>query len=327
MMVVVLIIAAMVVVAVSFLAFQLFYTSTVALDYIGSAENHDEKNNKANAAQPMEVVKQEAAGAAQQIDIMNQEATNIVEEEGQSQEETKEEVTSTDRKDEKGFASPNIFEPTVTLNVGGQLFTTTAATLTSYPDTMLGAMFSGRHALTQDKNGAYFIDRDGTHFGAILNFLRGTTSSKPESMAQLTPRALEELKDEAGFYGLKDRMFPVKLANPVVITSKAGHDATVTQDDDQLWYVRHPSINAPRLVVVCLQCAGGFVQLSETPGDYDMFPHFAVGRIVSSRQPEFPSHDKTVLLADERGLYFVSDTNSCPVCNESHPVNKPSKTK
>ena len=192
---------------------------------------------------------------------------------------------------------------------------------------MLGAMFSGRHALTQEKNGAYFIDRDGTHFREILNFLRGSTASKPECMALLAPRVLEELKVEASYYGLTDLMFPTPPANSVITKRKTGHDAIVTQGDDQLWYIQHPNMHSPRLMVVCLQCAGGFVQISENPGDYDMFPRYVEGRIVSSKQPEFPSHDKTVLLVDDSGLYFVSDTNTCPDCNKDHPVNKSSQKK
>ncbi|XP_066130775.1 rab5 GDP/GTP exchange factor isoform X3 [Saccopteryx bilineata] len=37
---------------------------------------------------------------------------------------------------------------------------------------MLAAMFSGRHYIPTDAEGRYFIDRDGTHFGDVLNFLR-----------------------------------------------------------------------------------------------------------------------------------------------------------
>lgn len=37
---------------------------------------------------------------------------------------------------------------------------------------MLAAMFSGRHKLEADSEGRYFIDRDGTYFGYILNYLR-----------------------------------------------------------------------------------------------------------------------------------------------------------
>jgi hypothetical protein len=33
-------------------------------------------------------------------------------------------------------------------------------------------MFSGRHQLKTESDGSHFIDRDGTHFRYILNYLR-----------------------------------------------------------------------------------------------------------------------------------------------------------
>lgn len=45
----------------------------------------------------------------------------------------------------------------VKLNVGGHLFYTTIATLTSKPDTMLQAMFSGRMEVLTDSSGKYII--------------------------------------------------------------------------------------------------------------------------------------------------------------------------
>jgi hypothetical protein len=66
-------------------------------------------------------------------------------------------------------------------------------TLTRFPDTMLGAMFSGRHDLKKNNTGAFFIYRDFMHFRHILNLLRS-----PEGNLK------EELKGEAEFYGLGD---------------------------------------------------------------------------------------------------------------------------
>ena len=65
-----------------------------------------------------------------------------------------------------------VFEKVVTLDVGGTKYRTTLSTLTKYPDSMLGAMFSGRHDLPQQEDGSYFIDRDGEPFQYILMYLR-----------------------------------------------------------------------------------------------------------------------------------------------------------
>ncbi|XP_069565704.1 BTB/POZ domain-containing protein KCTD7 [Brachyistius frenatus] len=64
------------------------------------------------------------------------------------------------------------FPEVISLNVGGTYFTTRLSTLRRYEDTMLAAMFSGRHCIPRDADGRYFIDRDGAYFGDILNFLR-----------------------------------------------------------------------------------------------------------------------------------------------------------
>ena len=45
----------------------------------------------------------------------------------------------------------------VKLNVGGQLFTTTLATLQKYPDSMLGAMFNGSFNNSGNDDGCHFI--------------------------------------------------------------------------------------------------------------------------------------------------------------------------
>ncbi|XP_057468403.1 FH protein interacting protein FIP2-like isoform X1 [Actinidia eriantha] len=67
-----------------------------------------------------------------------------------------------------------VFSSLVRLNIGGKKFCTTVDTLTQRePDSMLSAMFSGRHTLCQDSEKGYvFIDRDGKHFRHILNWLR-----------------------------------------------------------------------------------------------------------------------------------------------------------
>lgn len=66
---------------------------------------------------------------------------------------------------------PFQFPEVIPLNIGGAHFTTRLSTLRRYEDTMLAAMFSGRHYIPTDSEGRYFIDRDGTHFGYVCLLL------------------------------------------------------------------------------------------------------------------------------------------------------------
>ncbi|KAM1694816.1 hypothetical protein FF2_028685 [Malus domestica] len=86
----------------------------------------------------------------------------------------------------------------VRLDVGGKIFRTTIGTFTNCePHSRLAAMFSGRHNLQQDENGAVFIDRDGKQFRHILNWLR---DGKVPTL--LEDSVYEELLREAEYYQL-----------------------------------------------------------------------------------------------------------------------------
>ena len=195
--------------------------------------------------------KQEAARAIASAEKQWEEektrmTTTLKEDVGKQVEAMKREVANWEE-EKAHIAATHNFEPVVTIHVGDSTFTTTLPTLTRYPESRLGTMFSGRHALLKDKNGAYFIDRDGTHFREILNFLRGPSDSTPESIEKRhTPGTLDELKVEADFYGLKDVMFPKTTKKPsehnLPITATARNESTVTisQGTDQLWYLQHP---------------------------------------------------------------------------------------
>ncbi|KTG42923.1 hypothetical protein cypCar_00000496, partial [Cyprinus carpio] len=86
----------------------------------------------------------------------------------------------------------------VTLNVGGHLYTTSISTLQRYPDSMLGAMFRGDFPTTRDAQGNYFIDRDGTLFRYILNFLRTSELTLPVDFMEM-----DLLRKEADFYQIE----------------------------------------------------------------------------------------------------------------------------
>ena len=93
--------------------------------------------------------------------------------------------------------STNSSSDIVVLNVGGNYFTTTKSTLRK-GDHMLSAMFSGRMPVIETNDGSVFIDRDGKHFRAILNFLRDGSVPLPEEKTQLA-----ELQKEAQYYSIK----------------------------------------------------------------------------------------------------------------------------
>ena len=85
----------------------------------------------------------------------------------------------------------------IKLDVGGQYFSASLEALRRVPGSMLAAMFSGRYQTTAGDDGAYFIDRDGTHFRYILNYLRTGAVSAPSD-----PVAKAELATEADYYCL-----------------------------------------------------------------------------------------------------------------------------
>jgi len=66
------------------------------------------------------------------------------------------------------------------------------------PGSMLPAMFSGRFDTKPGEDGSYFIDRDGTHFRYILNYLRTGQLIVPEDKV-----LRKELLAEAQFYQIE----------------------------------------------------------------------------------------------------------------------------
>lgn len=88
---------------------------------------------------------------------------------------------------------------TYEVNVGGVVFTTTQCTLTKYPDTMLAALFSGKHTVERDPEGRPFLDRSGKLFEAILDGMREDVFEIPNGFQG--KRMVKELE----FYGLNDR--------------------------------------------------------------------------------------------------------------------------
>ena len=62
-----------------------------------------------------------------------------------------------------------IQEQKISLDIGGNKFSTSLQTLRTDSGSVFGAMFSGRYPIPKQEDGSIFIDRDGTHFLLILN--------------------------------------------------------------------------------------------------------------------------------------------------------------
>ena len=91
-----------------------------------------------------------------------------------------------------------LFSSTVKLNIGGHHFTTSLQILTKDPNSILAAMFSGKFEMKPCEDGVFFIDRDGTHFRFILNYLRSGKLVLPEGAT-----CHKELEAEAKFHQIQ----------------------------------------------------------------------------------------------------------------------------
>ena len=75
---------------------------------------------------------------------------------------------------------------------------------------MLAAMFSGRFNAPQCEDGSFFIDRDGTHFRFILNYLRDGKTILPEDKT-----SLRQLEAEAKFYQIQGLINAIRPPQPL----------------------------------------------------------------------------------------------------------------
>jgi hypothetical protein len=92
-------------------------------------------------------------------------------------------------------------EGRVVLDIGGYRYTMSVQTLRRLPGTFFDAYFSGRYTMDRNDDGSIFIDRDGKHFGQVLEYLRdGVVSVVERDLSELDMGELRWLKREFGFY-------------------------------------------------------------------------------------------------------------------------------
>jgi hypothetical protein len=88
----------------------------------------------------------------------------------------------------------------IELNIGGHRFQTSVQTLRRLPHTFFDAYFSGRYAQDVCLDGRIFVDRDGEHFGHVLEYMRDGVVSVTQAGACPSVSLLRALKLEFGYY-------------------------------------------------------------------------------------------------------------------------------
>ncbi|EGC38093.1 hypothetical protein DICPUDRAFT_46038 [Dictyostelium purpureum] len=120
----------------------------------------------------------------------------------------------------KSFGEP------IVLNIGGVEYYTTRGTLTNEKESYFDILFSGNYNINlikkENKPDTLFIDRDGSHFRYILNYLRGDINNLPKC-----PIIRGELFVEADFYclqGLKQILYPYHFYQSKILPQFLSND-------------------------------------------------------------------------------------------------------
>jgi hypothetical protein len=103
-------------------------------------------------------------------------------------------------------------EGRVELNIGGYRFQTSVQTLRRIPHTFFDAYFSGRHVQDVCDDGTIFVDRNGEHFGHVLEYMRDGYVSVADPGTRPSVSLLHALKREFGFYCIE--LVSEQLAEP-----------------------------------------------------------------------------------------------------------------
>ena len=99
------------------------------------------------------------------------------------------------------------------LNVGGQKFSTTRATLCQVEGSLLATMFNGRweDRVKRGKDGVVFFDFNPEHFSWILDYLRVKKISSPENpavLAEVPKNQMKNFNTLLEYLGLSDEILP-----------------------------------------------------------------------------------------------------------------------
>jgi hypothetical protein len=143
----------------------------------------------------------------------------------------------------------------VVLNIGGYRYETSVQTLRRLRGIFFDAYFSGRYAQDVCADGSIFIDRDGEHFGQVLQYLRdGVVSVAEQDALELDVGVLRCLKREFGFYSVELTAEEQELAFVVGgVNANGGTLASVERYDitSGAWQEAAPMANARYDLAIC----------------------------------------------------------------------------
>lgn len=119
------------------------------------------------------------------------------------------------------------FPEIIELNVGGQVYITRYATVTSVPDSLLWEMFSRKtiKTLARDTKGRFFVDRDGFLFRYILDYMRDQQLVLPDHFPERS-----RLQREAEYFNLPEL---VKLLTPKISKQNSIGDDACQSDPEE----------------------------------------------------------------------------------------------
>jgi hypothetical protein len=118
-------------------------------------------------------------------------------------------------------------EGRVELNIGGYRFETSVQALRRVPHTFFDAYFSGRYAQDVCNDGSIFVDRDGEHFGHVLEYMCDGVVAVAEPGARPSVSLLRALKREFGFYCIElvvEQPAEPKLPEMALVMGGSGDD-------------------------------------------------------------------------------------------------------
>jgi len=96
--------------------------------------------------------------------------------------------------------SNSSFNDKIQLDVGGKIFATSRYTLTNGRSEFFTKLFTGDGNKLKTEEGTYFIDRNPSTFGFILDYLRGNELDTFE----LSTKEFKQLQSDVSFFGIKE---------------------------------------------------------------------------------------------------------------------------